>query len=110
MPVPNLDDQLAALDAACLDHLGELISYTPAGGSALSIRAYVDYTDGEVFLGAGQAVEQEITVSLLKASVPAKPGNSDRLTLARKTGQTFRPTGAASDASGTHWTFTVKEV
>lgn len=110
MAIPNLDDFTDALDERCRDYLGETISYAADGVSFASLKAHVDYRDGLKALEIATVIEQEITVSLMKSDVAAKPGSSVRLRLAKLTGMTLRPRNVRSDESGTHWEFEVMKV
>lgn len=103
MAIPNLNDWTATLDEVCRDYLGETIQYKPAGGSFGDVTAHVDYRDMIKAFEAGQAVAQDIGLSLMKADVPAKPTRDCRVQLARLPGLTFRPINVRSDESGTHW-------
>ncbi|KPL67413.1 hypothetical protein SZ64_04410 [Erythrobacter sp. SG61-1L] len=108
MATPNLDDWTGRLDAACRDFLYETIQYQPAGGSYGAVKARVEYQDATRSFEVSQAIVQAIRVSLLKSDVPAKPGGTCRLMLAKMPGKTFRPVNVGQDEAGTHWEFDVE--
>lgn len=111
MPIPNIADYTATLDEACMARLGEAIAYTPEGGEAVTINAYVEYGDAPVDFGAGHMNDQQISVSIRKADLSEVPSEGDRIVLARHADTIFRPSGEPNtDDSGTHWQFALKEV
>lgn len=99
------------IDAVAIEHVGDAITYTPHDGLDPVTSGYVDYGTAPVDFGAGHMVDQSITVEIRKADLAREPDSADRITLPRLPGKTFKPSGKPStDASGTHWAFSVKEV
>lgn len=105
MPLPSLESLTPALDAVCRDVLGETLIYTPEGGSAGNVTAHVDWRDQIDALNAGHLVQQDITGSIVKTDIPAKPSGAVRISSAKVPGVVFRPSNVRNDASGTHWDF-----
>lgn len=110
MAIPNLADFTDRLDHACRDWLGEVIEYAANGTAFADKRGHVDYRDMVKAMEIAQAIAQDITVSLLRADVAAKPAATARLRLSRHSGKTFKPLNVRLDESGTHWEFEVQEV
>lgn len=110
MTLPTLDDLTPALDRISVDLLGDPIEYAADGSAFEGATAFVDYRDASKAFEGAQAIEQDVTVSLLKADVPARPAATARLRLPKLAGKTFKPINVRSDTSGTHWEFEVKEV
>lgn len=109
--LPNLDDDWTdRIDGACRTFLYEQIQFKPAASTYAGVRATVDYSDAEQTFNGAQVVTQAIRVSLIKVDVPAKPKGTDRITLKRSPGNTFKPVNVASDSSGTHWEFDLEAV
>jgi hypothetical protein len=92
------------------DRVGERITYIPTGGGPIYPKAHVNYRDGETDLGAGNAIEQDITIAVRKASIPTMPKSTDRIRLGRRPGVTFKPVNPSTDDSGFDWVFNVKVV
>ena len=84
--------------------LGDSIRYRPGAGVWRSFNAYVDYSDQLRSIDGAQLVEQNMTLSVLIAQIPAKPTGSARIELSAKPGKIYRPVNVGRDASGTHWT------
>ncbi len=110
MPIPNLDDFTARLDANCRDYLGEAIAFAADGVTFANKRGHVNYRDMVKTFEVASAIEQDITVSVMKADVPVRPGANVRLRLVKFPGATFKPINPRSDESGTHWEFEVAKV
>ncbi len=111
MTYPNLEDFDAILDNTCADVVGDTISYKAAGmGGYSPVKADVDYRDGEVVIGNTEAIAQDITVSIVKTRIPAKPTGAVRIKLPKIAGKIYRPIRVRNDRSGTHWEFDLSEV
>ena len=106
----TLEDLEAGMDAACMAALGDSITFRPAGGSVLPLSAYVDFEELARSLDGGQAIEQAMTVQILCSDLPARPTGSDRVTLGKVPGKTFKPINVTRDKSGTHWAFDLQAV
>lgn len=103
-----LFDMTGDIDRICADELGDPITYIPAGRIARSINAHVLYDDQRTDLGAGQMIEQDIEVHILKSDLDAKPAAGDRMILPRWPTLRFKPTNPSTDKSGTHWIVAAK--
>lgn len=92
------------------ERIGERITYTPQGLSAITPRAHVYYADAQTDIGAGQAIEQDITLHIRKSALPHMPRSADRVVLARHPGKTFKPVNPSTDDSGYEWIVNLKVV
>lgn len=92
------------------DRVGERITYIPDGGGPIYPKAHVFYGDAQQDIGAGQAIEQDITVHIRKFSLPHMPRSADRIMLGRRPGVTFRPVNPSTDNSGFDWIVNLKVV
>lgn len=92
------------------ERLGERITYTPEGAAALTVRAHVYYADAQTDIGAGQAIEQDITVHIRKTALPHMPRSADRIQLPRQPGVTYKPTSPSTDDSGYDWIVSLRVV
>lgn len=92
------------------ERVGERITYTPEGGHPIFPKAHVNYGDQQRDLGAGQAIEQDITIAIRKSSIPHMPKSADRIRLGRHPGVEFKPVNPSTDDSGFEWIFAVKVV
>jgi len=105
---PRLEDvEAELLNEPCMAALGDAVRYKPAAGAFTDFSAYVDYGEALRDLETGKAIEQDITVQILKSDVPVKPNSQCRITLGRVPDQTFKPINVRSDRSGAHWEFEV---
>ena len=96
---------------ATVDNIvGERISYTPEGQAQLMPKAQVIYGDEIAEIGAGQGVQQDITVSVSKLSLPWMPRSADRVRVGKRPGVTFHPASPREDSSGHDWVFDLKIV
>jgi hypothetical protein len=102
------DMEGAFLDAPCMAALGDSIGYKASGASSFAaLHGYVDYRDQVRALEAGQAIEQDVMVQVLRSDVPVRPDATCRITLGRISGAVFRPANVRSDESGRYWEFDV---
>lgn len=106
----DLESLTAQLDAVTADVLGERVTYRPNGGAPIFPQAHVYYADAPTDIGAGQAIEQDITVHIRKISLPAMPNSADRISLSKRPGVVFKPVNPSHDDSGTHWILNLKVV
>lgn len=106
----TLEELEAGLDAKCITVLGDTITYRPAGGAALSLKAYVNHEDVARSLDVGQAIEQQMTCEVLRSDVPARPGSAVRISLPKIPGKLFQPVNVTLSPGGTHWAFDLKAV
>ena len=106
----DLESLTGEIDAVTADVLGERITYRVNGGPPIYPKAHVYYADMQHDIGAGQAIEQDITLYVRKISLPAMPNSSDRITLGKRPGVIFKPVNPSHDDSGTHWVVNLKIV
>lgn len=106
----NLEDLTDEIDAICEDELGETITYAWQGRALPAFKAHVFYADAQTDIGAGQGIEQDMTLHIRKVRLPGEPTATDRIQLRRHPGKTYRPTNPSTDDSGTHWTVALKLV
>jgi len=106
----DLESLTPAMFATVNEVLGERITYIPNGSAPIYPKAHVYYGDEQQDIGAGQSIEQDITVHIPKLSIPAMPNSSDRIRLSKRPGATFRPVNPATDDSGTDWIVKLKIV
>lgn len=106
----DLESLTAGMDDAIDNILGERITYRVDGGPPIYPLAHVYYGDAPQDIGAGQAIEQNITVHIRKISLPRMPNSSDRITLGKRLGVTFKPVNPSLDDSGLHWILNLKVV
>jgi len=106
----DLETETDALDQACAEGLGETITYIRAGRAPLRFKAHVDYADATKDIGAGQMIEQDMTLAITKLSLPFEPNRHDRIMLSKRPGRAYFPASVANDSSGTHWVIVPKMV
>ncbi|MEA3044573.1 MAG: hypothetical protein QOH47_2411 [Sphingomonadales bacterium] len=87
--------------------LGDTITYTPAGGSALPIAALVEYDDQEKALAGSRVVGGDCAVEVAVADVPVWSA-TDEIVLPRRPGQVFLPKKAMLDETGMNWLMGLK--
>lgn len=110
MAIPNINDFDERIGEVTRDYLGETIEYKADGGSYADTGAHVDYGDTDRSLGSAQVIAQDISVSVLKADVPIKPGRDCRVKLAKRAGIIFRPINVGTSNSGLDWEFALETV
>lgn len=108
MALPTLESLTATLDAQTVGLLGDTISYTPAGGSAASIKAFVDHTDRTQPFAGTQVTDQDISVSVRKVDVPVV-AYMDVIYLPMLS-DSFNPREWRNSIDGRHWEIFVKRV
>lgn len=108
MAGPTLDSLTDKLFETCNTILEDPITYTPDGGSALSIRAWVDHEDKTDAFGGVQVTAQDIFVEVLKSDVPTV--SEDDVIALPQLGQTFAPVEWKNNRSGRGWIIWVRKV
>jgi hypothetical protein len=106
----DLESLTGELDAVTADILGERITYRVNGGPPIYPKAHVNYADAQTDIGAGQAIEQDIILTIRKISLSAMPSSADRIVLGKRPGLNFKPVNPSHDESGTHWIVALKVV
>lgn len=104
------DMQGEFLDTPCMAILGDTIRYRPAGGSWLTLKAYVDHRDSATSFDGSQVIAQDILVQALRSDIPVKPGSGARITLPKVPGKMFKPINVGNDVSGDYWEFALQAV
>lgn len=105
----TFDDRAAEADALARTHLGHTIKVTMAG-RVYEVLAHGNYDDGTINALGSTGQKQDIEIMVLKADLPARPSKTTRIRAPRKPGQIFEPVNVASDETGRHWLFNLKEV
>ena len=108
MAIPTLDSWTDNLFEQVNARLEDPITYTPDGGSPLSIRALVDHEDKTDAFGGVQVTAQDIFIEVLKSDV-ATVSEDDVISLPQL-GQTFSPVEWKNTHSGRGWIIWVKRV
>lgn len=98
----------ARLNATTFTLLGDTVTYTPSGGSPLTIKAIVDYSDNIDRFGGTQAVVGDNAVELARTDVAA-PTSTDELLLPKRAGQIYQPKHFTLDESGDNWLIVLKK-
>lgn len=104
----DLESISERMESDITDRVGERITYSPEGGGPLYPKAHVFYGDEQTDIGAGQAIEQDITVKIAKIALPHMPRSADRIRLGRRPGVEFKPTNPSTDDSGFDWIVKLK--
>lgn len=110
MALPTLESLTARLDRTCADILGEEVEYAADGSTFETVQGHVNYRDAAASFEGSEVIAQDITVSVLKADVPAKPTRTARIQLAKHPGRLFQPIGPRTDDSGTGWEFELRDI
>lgn len=76
MPFPDFEDLTDRLFATCEEAVGDSIQIKIGGAPSRGIKATVDYGEALRDFGSGKVIDNEITISILKSIVPAKPENA----------------------------------
>lgn len=84
-----MSDIFDDLNAMTLSAIGDPITYTQAGGSALQIKAWIDHSNETIDFGVSAGVTFDATAQVLKSDVPTPNKAGDRIALPR-TGLTYR--------------------
>lgn len=101
MAIPTLDSLTDNLFGRVNALLEDPITYTPDGGSELSIRAWVNHEDKTEAFAGSQITDQDIFVEVLKSDV-AEVTYEDVIYLP-KLGSSFNPRDWKNNASGRGW-------
>jgi hypothetical protein len=109
--MPPLRDLTAALEAAVNDHLGDEVTYTPASGSPLTFNAWVEF-DNEEIRGGGSLGQARgvLLIEVSKSIIPSVNVAEDRITIAVKPGETYKPANVLEGAGGATWRLPLAKV
>lgn len=101
-----MTDVFDDLDAQTLEAIGDEIVYTPSGGAALNIKAWVNHNDQAIQFGNSAAITGDASIQVRVIDV-AQPTKADIIDLPR-TGLSYRPASIMRDRSGRLWNITLK--
>lgn len=101
MAIPTLDSLTDNLFEQVNALLEDAITYTPDGGSALSIRAWVNHEDKTEAFAGSQITDQDIFVEVLKSDVETV-GRGDTIYLPQLD-SSFNPKDWKNNPSGRGW-------
>lgn len=105
-----MPDVFDDLDTATLGAIGDPITYTPAGGAALSINAWVDHSPDVIDFGVTGGVTVEAAIQVRKSDIATPNKDGDRIYLPR-TGQTYRmSTAPLHSRCGRYWNMVLVKV
>jgi len=110
MPIPNLASLDEKLNRATSRLLGDLITYTPAGGAPQGVNAFVDYSDVVRDFTNSTARVQGMQVEVFDHEVGVEPCSEVTVRLPKRPGKIYRPVGVVRNESATGWIFALKEV
>jgi len=103
-----MTDVFDDLDRITMAGIGDPITYTPNGGSALSINAWADHSGDTISFGFSEGVTAGAVVQVNKTDV-ATVSKQDIIYLPR-TGLTYQPVEILSDRSGRLWNIALGKV
>jgi RecB family endonuclease NucS len=105
-----MTDVFDNLDALTVATIGDPITYTPAGGTALSFNAWVDHTPDLIDFGFTAAITAEAAVQIRKIDLPTFDKDGDRIFLPR-TGRTYKmATAPLHSRCGRLWNLAIVKV
>lgn len=103
MALPTLSGFTATLDGMTVGLLGDPLTY-----DGDTIKGFIDHE--EMNRGGIGAIEQDMSVQIMRSDVPTRPGSTNRITLPKLPGKTFKPVNVRMDDGATWWVFDLKEV
>lgn len=98
----NLTEEM---EAAINNSHGDVITYTPDGGSPVTFDTWVEFDADQVGMGSAA----ELLVEVLRSRVPA-PSRADRITIAIRPGVIYAPADVRQGATGATWRLPLKKV
>lgn len=110
MAIPPLESVTAILDEKTVTLLGDSISYTPTGGAATPLKAFVDHSEESRDFGYSATTVQEMMFEIRIVDAPVRPDKAVRITLPKLPGLVWQPRDVKMNASGTMWRFGLKQV
>lgn len=110
MPLPDLESRTDMLFSKSDTLLGDTFTVVVPGSAPAMIKRQVSHRDKTRVLDFATATAQDILIELDKATFPARPLATWRITLPRLPGRTFAPAEVNTDESGFYWEIGVKEV
>lgn len=103
-----MTDVFDDLDSITMASIGDPITYTPSGGSALSIKAWADHSGDTISFGFTEGVTAGAVIQVNKTDVPTAT-KQDIIYLPR-TGLTYMPVEILTDRSGRLWNIALGKV
>lgn len=103
MAIPTLEDMTERLDEGTAMLVGDPLTY-----DGNTINGFIDHV--EMNRGGIGAIEQDMSVQILRSDIPTRPGSANRITLPKLPGKTFKPVNVRLDDGATFWVFDLKEV
>jgi hypothetical protein len=89
--------------------LGDTITYTPAGGSALTpFDAFVDYGESADRRGGSRIIQDDMSVEV-PVSIIAEVDKADVIELPKRPGKRYQPRDWLRDETGDAWVIALKE-
>jgi hypothetical protein len=108
MAMPDFEDLTDRLFCTCEQMLGDTIQYRSAGGEFREIKATVDYGEMLRDAGTGQFIDNDVTISVLKTTLPDRPTKDDLVKLPKMAAAVLRPINTLD--MGREWLFGVQRV
>lgn len=103
MAIPTLEDMTERLDEGSAMLVGDSLVY-----DGTTIKGFIDHV--EMNRGGIGAIEQDMSVQIMRSDVPTRPAATNRITLPKIAGKTFKPVNVRLDDGATWWVFDLKEV
>jgi hypothetical protein len=94
--------------SACL--LGDDIVYTVAGQTARPVKAFVNFGNDPVRVGASVAIDIGHDIAIPKSQVPTEPKRDDRFFISGREGITYQPIYRGESEDGLEWLCDMKTV
>lgn len=101
-------DLVATMDTAHAARLADSITYTPSGGSALTLDAYADFGERIVEFQTGSAEVPDAYVEVAVGDLAAKPASGDRIVM--PDGNTYRPMSSPLNEDAKFYGIALKKV
>jgi hypothetical protein len=108
--LPQLRDLTAGLESAVNQHLGDEITYTPAGSGAVTFNAWVETSDEPIRGTGGTSTARVRTIEVPKEIVPVYDMTGDRITIALLPDQVFKPGNVDEGEGFATWRITLARV
>lgn len=98
----TLSDFESEMESTLLEQLGDPITYTPNGGEALSLHAWVKYDTAVVVTRGSSGTVDAVEVEVAMSDV-ATPNKQDTIALPGLPGSTYRPASIKRGTAGLTW-------
>ena len=103
-----MTDVFDDLDRITAEHIGDPMTYTPYGGSALPLKEWADHSGDTISFGFSEGVTAGAVIQVYKTDVPVAT-KQDTIYLPR-TGLTYKPVEILTDRSGRMWNIALGKV